>query len=418
MFQRPGALVGAFALVIAVAVGACGSSSATTGPSTASAPSAASAASAPSAASATPSVAQPVAPSPAQSRGPSIPATADCQESAATGAYAMAACEFHSPALANNLIGDAPIFEASILTPADYATSGKRYPVVYMLGGYSDNGTGFAFGLGGLPAPSDSSALLPIWVVVNGMNSFGGGFYVNSSVTGNWEDAIVQDLVDYMDAKYRTVAKPEGRGIAGHSMGGFGAVNIAMRHPDVFSVMYSMSPGLFDPTGVDARCGDSAAIVGVLDVQKKVAGKTGTDLAKAMASNSSGDNQFELAYGMAFVPDPASPILTQFPFKTEDGKTVRDDAIWAKWEAGFGGLPAKVAQYKSNLAALKGIVIDYGRGDEYTWIPRGSHYFVGLLKDAGIAAEERIFEGTHADSAVARLATQVLPYMQQKLATS
>lgn len=69
-------------------------------------------------------------------------------------------------------------------------------------------------------------------------------------VTGNWEDFVINDVVNYVDQNFRTIQKVQARGIAGHSMGGFGALNIAMRHPDIFSCVYGMSPGLFDNNGL------------------------------------------------------------------------------------------------------------------------------------------------------------------------
>jgi hypothetical protein len=108
----------------------------------------------------------------------------------------------------------------------------------------------------------------------------------------------------------------------------------------------------------------------------------------------------------------------QLPFVSQGGQTVRDDAAWAKWEGGFGNLAGKVRQYGAALKSLNGIVIDYGNFDEVAFIPPGSHYFVGLLKDAGIPAEERTYDGDHSGQINARLLSQVLPYMQQMLATS
>lgn len=72
-------------------------------------------------------------------------------------------------------------------------------------------------------------------VIANGKGKLTGSFYVNSPMTENWEDFNVQDLVGYVDRHYRTLAKPEARGIRSHSMGGFGALHIAMRQPDEFS---------------------------------------------------------------------------------------------------------------------------------------------------------------------------------------
>ena len=60
-----------------------------------------------------------------------------------------------------------------------------------------------------------------ILVVPNGSNVLHGSFYVNSPVTGYWEDFITRDVVDYIDLNYRTISRPDGRGIGGHSMGGF-----------------------------------------------------------------------------------------------------------------------------------------------------------------------------------------------------
>jgi S-formylglutathione hydrolase FrmB len=345
------------------------------------------------------------------------PSTADCTSSSTGAAYAMATCAFHSPSLAGNLIYDEPVVNVYILTPSDYETSGKRYPVVYVLAGYTDPATGLAYAVGGAPVPA-ADAVLPIFVVVSGVNSFGGGFYVNSPVTGNWEDAIAVDLVGYVDANYRTLAQRQSRGIAGHSMGGYGSISLAMRRADVFGALYSMSPGLFDANGMQDTFGTLALTGMAADLGAAAAGKTGADLADALKLAAAGASQFGVAYGLAFAGNPSSPILMDFPFSSKDGQSVRDDKAWARWEGGFGNLAAKVKQYATALKSLSGIVIDYGTADENAWIPRGSHYFVGLLKDAGIAAEERTYDGGHNEQIDARLLSQVLPFMQQKLATS
>ena len=62
-----------------------------------------------------------------------------------------------------------------------------------------------------------------------------GGWYINSAASGHREDFIVKDLVSAIDSSYGTVASRNGRGIAGHSMGGYGALSLAMRHPDEIS---------------------------------------------------------------------------------------------------------------------------------------------------------------------------------------
>jgi S-formylglutathione hydrolase len=344
------------------------------------------------------------------------PGTAECAPMTGGAAYQMSSCQVDAPSLAGNMLGDPAALSTYILTPVDYATSGLRYPVVYVLAGYTDPGTGLAYSLAAAPQ-AGAGKVDPIVVVASGVNSFGGGFYVNSPVTGNWEDAISKDLVGYVDAAYRTIAEPSSRGIAGHSMGGFGAVNTAMHHPEIFGALFAESAGLFDNDGAQARLGDPTAVQQVLAIQQQVTGLSPTEAAAQLKTSTAVGEavQIEFAYGAAFAPDPASPTLMKFPFRTENGRTVRDDALWAVWAAGFGGLPAKVQQYKSNLERLAGIAVDYGTHDEYAWIPKGDHYFVGLLRSAGIGVVETTFEGGHSDQVGSRLVTQMLPFMEAKL---
>src|SRR6266487_6909697 len=66
--------------------------------------------------------------------------------------------------------------------------------------------------------------------------------YSNSVTTGNWEDYVTFELPAYIDAHYRTMAGAGRRGLAGHSMGGYGAARIGMKHPDVFNAVYLLSP--------------------------------------------------------------------------------------------------------------------------------------------------------------------------------
>ncbi|MBK9601609.1 MAG: hypothetical protein IPO36_07165 [Anaerolineales bacterium] len=161
-----------------------------------------------------------------------------------------------APSLKNNLVGEAAERTIQVYLPPSYGIPDKHFPVIYYLPGYGDSGM-IGFNLPGSMdrLVSDGKVNEIIIVVANGMNKLGGSFYTNSPVTGNWEDFIAQDVVGYVDGHFRTLAQAESRGITGHSMGGFGALNIAMHRPDVFGVVCSMSPGLFDENGLtDRRC--------------------------------------------------------------------------------------------------------------------------------------------------------------------
>ena len=83
-----------------------------------------------------------------------------------------------------------------------------------------------------------------IFVEVDGGNTPGGSYYVNSKVIGDWETYTTTEVVSYLDENYRTIADRNSRGICGFSMGGFGAINLAFRHPDIYGAVYTMSPGI------------------------------------------------------------------------------------------------------------------------------------------------------------------------------
>ena len=157
--------------------------------------------------------------------------------------------------------------------PPSYDNSPSvRYPVVYLLHGFGTTDVswvrGFAGGMG-VAGIMDSlvatyAAREMIVVMPNGSTRFGGGFYVNSATSGNWDDFVARDLVAWTDAKYRTLARPESRGIAGHSMGGYGALYLGMRHGgETFGALYAMSACCITPFGFDpARDGATWDTVG------------------------------------------------------------------------------------------------------------------------------------------------------------
>jgi putative tributyrin esterase len=121
----------------------------------------------------------------------------------------------------------------NILLPRAYETSSARYPVLYLLHGLTQNYTAWGLQNG---APFYSGLFDDLIVV---MPDAGNSWYVNYVVSdagqkNAWEDLIVKDVVRHVDWNFRTIARREGRALSGLSMGGFGAIAMGLRNPDLF----------------------------------------------------------------------------------------------------------------------------------------------------------------------------------------
>ncbi|MBM4184870.1 MAG: hypothetical protein FJ207_11760 [Gemmatimonadetes bacterium] len=143
--------------------------------------------------------------------------------------------EFQSPAVDRTM-------KYNILLPPDYEASDERYPVLYLLHGVGQNFTTWSR----LGAPFYAEQIGDLIVV---MPDGGNSWYVNwaESAGGQknaWEDHIVQDVVGHVDANYRTIARREGRAIAGLSMGGFGALALGLKNSQMFISLGSTSGAL------------------------------------------------------------------------------------------------------------------------------------------------------------------------------
>ncbi|HNC31546.1 MAG TPA: alpha/beta hydrolase-fold protein, partial [Cyclobacteriaceae bacterium] len=130
----------------------------------------------------------------------------------------------------------------SIILPADYYTSGKRYPVVYLLHGLGDNESSW-LEYGQVSQVADAAVknkeIIPmIYVMPAGYRNY----YVND-YAGKflYEDMFIKEFVPFIDSQYRTLADKSHRATLGYSMGGFGTLVLPLRNPDVFTVSVPLS---------------------------------------------------------------------------------------------------------------------------------------------------------------------------------
>jgi hypothetical protein len=199
-------------------------------------------------------------------------------------------------------------------------------------------------------------------------------------------------------------------------VGGFGALHLAMLHPDVFGSVYALSPTLFDPDGLAEAPELSLpqTIADVVDAQARESVMTPENALLDMKS-ATADVRFSLAYAVAFAPDPARNPPYDYPYHLENGKIVRDQTVWDRWDQGLGGLAEKIRRYHANLLKLNGIMLDYGRSDADAWIPNGSEYFVAQLHMAGVPGQVLPYAGDHQTGLADRIRESMLPFFSTRL---
>ncbi|MBV8675346.1 MAG: alpha/beta fold hydrolase, partial [Acidobacteriaceae bacterium] len=157
----------------------------------------------------------------------------------------------HGAALEGNLEGDAVDRDVFVFLPPSYAKDKHRhYPVVYALHGYSIGAEQWTHEIH-VPQTIEGAfargAKEMIVVLPDSKTLHNGSMYSSSVTTGDFERFISHDIVVYIDAHYRTIPDRTSRGLVGHSMGGYGATRIGMKHSDVFGALYIMSPCCLSP---------------------------------------------------------------------------------------------------------------------------------------------------------------------------
>lgn len=308
----------------------------------------------------------------------------------------------HSPAIANNMLGDAEYRKVSVYLPPGYDQNGKSdYPVIYMLSDYNGTNEGWSQLSGSFTETLDqiikSGKVKPmIMVFPDGKTKVGGGWYTNSPVAGNWEDFVVTDLVKYIDQNFRTLPFAASRGIAGKGMGGYGALKLATKHPDVFSAVYSLNALVDFETIISHEYLWKNSFI-IASKEKKY--PTGDAFA----------NQF-LGMAVAFSPDMFNPMVGKLP-KTETGEIVT--AIRQQW---LEQDPMYMIQENlRNLNALKAISIDCSTSDAGIML---NGNYSEKLKSKRIKHTFTYFNGNEDEAIIKRMTDFLLPMFSANLAHS
>ena len=302
----------------------------------------------------------------------------------------------HGVALEGNLEGNSADRDVLVFLPAGYHRErGRRYPVVYALHGYSIGAEQWS---GEIHVPQTIEGAIAqgsremIVVLPDSKTVHNGSMYSSSVTTGDFENFIARDLVAHIDRAYRTLPRRESRGLAGHSMGGYGATRIGMKHADVFGALYIMSPCCLSVREPPPAQIEKA----LLEVKTPADSANLSFLARAT-----------LATAAAWSPNPAKPPLF-LDLPVVNG--VPQPEVLGRWAA---NAPLAFAdQYIGNLRTYSGIALDVGDQDGLRF---DTAKLQATLQRYGIVSTFEEYEGTHTSAVAVRFQNYVMPFFSKHL---
>ncbi|MGB3798687.1 MAG: alpha/beta hydrolase-fold protein [Lewinella sp.] len=301
-----------------------------------------------------------------------------------------------------NAFGENPTRAVSVYLPPGYDEGATRYPVIYYLHGFLNDHTLTPDMIEALDYAIAARKIPPfILVVADNRTAIDGSFYSNSAF-GQWETFMATDLVEYTDANYRTLTDRNSRGVTGHSMGGYGALKLAMRYPDTFGSVYALSPGAltiigeYGPNSHTYR--ELAGITTMEDMMRSYFPKV------------------TVAFGRAWSPNPDKPpFYVDIPFEYVGDSLIVHPDVLDSW---YAEMPVHmIDDHLEALQSLNGIALDWGRnaGDRFV---RQCEMFSQRLENVGIDHQAEEYIGTHTSGLFTRdgrVPTDMLPFFADHL---
>jgi enterochelin esterase family protein len=305
-----------------------------------------------------------------------------------------------SRALVGNPLGDPTARRIAIWLPPSYTTTpARRYPVITWLAGYAGTGEMLFSGNAWQPGLGDRLDRLvatgamgeAIVVAPDCFTRWGGAQYLDSPAIGSYATHLLTEVIPAVDSRFRTVATRAGRAIGGKSSGGFGALVLAMRHPELFAAVASHAgdmafelsalPDLPTAARTLRRHGGVEAFLAAFVARET---KSGDDFTTMMV----------LAQAGAYSPEAGRPGGVELPFDPDTGELV--PAVWKRWLAWD-----PIQMLDRHADALRGLALlylDAGTRDEHN-LDLGARIFVRRLRALGIACEHQEFDDGHRGTA-------------------
>jgi hypothetical protein len=311
-----------------------------------------------------------------------------------------------SEVLRENRIGLGPDRTIKIYLPPSYEDTKKSYPVVYYFHSmFTPVDQVFDNGVISLleSAFAEGVSREFIFVAADYSSPTIGSLYENSPVSGRWIDFTVNELVPFIDNKFRTIKQRDSRAVVGHFIGGRGALKLVMTHAEVFGVAYAMHP-------VAMGYGYSPWSKLNIDWKKVFTAKSFADV---------GDARIFVAVGQAFSPNlNRPPLYGDFMYEPDangEPKLNPDNIIKSK--AGFH-LDETLNESAANLRSLRGLAFDWARFDGNQDHVRANQVFSLKLNDLGVNHEAEEYNGdpwSKIWSNDGRFYTRVIPFFEKHL---
>jgi S-formylglutathione hydrolase FrmB len=307
-----------------------------------------------------------------------------------------------SDVLRGNPLGDPAARRIPVWLPPSYArVPARRYPVIYWLAGYAGTGETLFCGSPWQPGLGERLDRLvanrrmgeAIVVAPDGFTRWGGGQYLDSPASGAYETHLVAEVVPEIDRRFRTRTDRDGRGIGGKSSGGFGALVLAMRHPDLFSAVASHAGDMYFELSVIPEMPRAARALRRHGGVEAFVARLGRSEPEPMRPDDFSAIMM-LALGACYSPDGTRPAGVSLPFDVETGEI--DAAVWRRWKAWD---PVEmVAAHAEALRRMKLIYLDAGTRDEHN-LDLGARILAARLRALGIAFEHQEFDDGHRGTA-------------------
>ncbi len=304
---------------------------------------------------------------------------------------------YESEALKGNYLGDPSSRRVAVYLPPGYDDGEERYPVVFLLVGFTGRGTMLMNESAWdesinqrLDRLITGERIAPMIVVMpDCFTRYGGSQYINSTGTGRYEDHIVEELVPWADRRFRTIADREFRAAVGKSSGGFGSLMLGMRHPDKFGLVACHSGDMYFELcyGPD--------LIKSLRAVKKFGGLH--EFLQEFRSIRPRDGDFHAlletaAMASCYSPNPETPYGFDLPFDEFTGEWKKE--VWARWKEWD---PIELIDaHVGALRSLRLLYLDCGARDEFN-LQFGARTFSARLERRGIPHHYEEFDDGHMD---------------------